>query len=677
MNTWRNRTGVVAALAFAILLATAGAAEAALIITSTEGGYNAFSAATDDVINLGSPLLAGQSNVGPSLYSSDPTGIGLNNGTIYAGAGYGLTEFGRTYCPANGSSITFDLASPQDIYAVVSVSGGQQARRSQRFRLEVSTVGDPSFSTVADENQIHFVSNAWDGEMRVSIADDLNAPIGTGVDQIRVTYFNTGAGYPESMYRELDAYNAPPPPPPPPPPPWLGITSANVTYHIDAGDMNNDGGATNPGDGNNITAWAELTTGAGLNIQGTPSWHASGLGGAATVRFDGGPPYGDLVYSNNPAIANTQAQTIYAVAAMTVDGFVLSDLVSNTSGTSTIRQTTSETADYYPGNSADFHFGGGSFTINGNPTFAIPGGFGALHVVKSVSPSAININSLRVGDNANNRLWSGDVAEILVFDGVLNGNDSARVNKYIIDKYGINQVIDEPLRNTTQIAYDPFGDGGWVVAAVNFVNTSPSSPGTSTLFGIAFDDVNGGTQGTTYDFNTQTGGEFYNLTANGTSATLETRFEFFHDRHDNGPAVTGTDAAVANLVIEDIHVISALNTIPGADQQEMTVGGLLPNQEVYLQFFGGDENWTGDLTFIVNGVDAGTWTTNTDNPSLFGFFAKTDAQGLLDIDMNVTAGNYSGVSGFIVFQRVPEPGTFLLLGLGGLALVPLARRRRR
>jgi len=201
-------------LAAAVICALAGTAPAALVITRAEGGYHAFPADTDDVINAvnnTAPTYGGQTNSGGSLYSSDPTGIGLNNGTIYAGAPYNNTGGGNTYCPANGSSITFTLASPQDIYRVHSISGGQQARRSQRFRLELHS---GSWTTIADETQIDFTSNAGNGEMQVVIRDDADAALGTNVDQIRVTYFNTGASLPQSMYRELDVFNTPPPPPP-------------------------------------------------------------------------------------------------------------------------------------------------------------------------------------------------------------------------------------------------------------------------------------------------------------------------------------------------------------------------------------------------------------------------------------------------------------------------------
>ena len=132
-----TRQPLVLMSAAGFLLAFCEAIPAAVVITSNEGPFLTFPAYTDDVINATnnpSPTYGSQTNSGGSLFGSDATGIGLNNGTIYEGGGYNNTEGGRTYCPADGSSITFYLSSSQDIYMVSSISGGSQARRSQRFR---------------------------------------------------------------------------------------------------------------------------------------------------------------------------------------------------------------------------------------------------------------------------------------------------------------------------------------------------------------------------------------------------------------------------------------------------------------------------------------------------------------------------------------------------------------
>ncbi len=217
------------------------------------------------------------------------------------------------------------------------------------------------------------------------------------------------------------------------------VTSATLTYHLDAGN-----GTTNTGNGTAITGWQELTTNTATNIQGTPTWQATGLNGLPSVRFDGGPSGGDLVFSNNAPINNVTAQTIFVVATMVADAHILSDLIANSSGLEAIRQTTTETAAYFIGNSGDFH-SGGSFFVNGDAQFTIPGGFGVAHIVESVSPTAVNINSLRIGNNASNRLWAGDVSEVLVYNGLLSAADRTAVGGYLQTKYSINaSYVPEP-----------------------------------------------------------------------------------------------------------------------------------------------------------------------------------------------------------------------------------------
>ena len=239
-------------------------------------------------------------------------------------------------------------------------------------------------------------------------------------------------------------------------------------------------------------------------------------------------------------------------------------------------------------------------------------------------------------------------------------------------------LIDSPWSNTSQINVTPFASGSHVVAGVNFINSSPSSPGAATLLGIGFDDVDvDPASGAVYNFTTNTGGGFFNLTANGPGPTLQTRFGFLHHRHDTGPPVGGPDAGVANIVRTDIHTICHVRA-DDCHEQEMTLGNLPRNTNVYLQFFGGDEGWNGDLDFFVNGVLEGTWTSNTDNPSTFGFTTTTSPAGQLDIDMNIVAPtNFAGVSAFYVIAQVPEPSTLLLavVGLAGL-IASLLRTRR-
>ncbi len=685
MNAWQKKTGIVLTLATVAILATTHTAGAALVISSSEGGFGAFTAAADDVINAidnTSPTYLSQVNSGGSLYASDPSGIGLNNGTIYDGGGYSQTENGRTYCPANGSSITFNLTGPQDIYQVASISGGSQNRRSQRFSLEFGTGG--SFSTVADQTQIDFTSNASNGEMKVVIADDADAPIGTGVDQIRVTYFDTGGSLPQTMYRELDVFNSPPPPPPPP---WLNITSANRTLHLDAGDINNDGGATNPADGTDIDAWADLVSGMTVNhnfpTDGKATFIAAGsgaIGDQATVRFDATGSGGDLMFNN---AMNFDAQTIFAVVTMEDNGAVLATLMSNAFHGLNIRQTTAAVPGYYPGNSGDFLIqnstaaNGGAITIDGNRQLDIPGGFGVAHVIKAERTAAATYDGFRLSDNVvADRRWNGDIAEIIAFDAKLSGDDTLRVQRYITDKYALafDTALDERITEAKQVALDPFDDGSDLHVGVNFHYGGPTAD--DTFEGIGFDniDLTGGSP---------PGGPF-TLSANAATAgtTLALNFAFSSDngQRTQNSLITGTDADTLNTVANEFFYIGGGHTMAS-----MTFEGLKPDTDTFVQVLGGDSNWISTVEVLVNGTDTVDWLgaaengSTTSTASLLGFYAPTDASGQLQLDFSIATGNYAGIGGVILTQSaaVPEPGTLALLAVGIALLLPLGRRRKR
>lgn len=464
------------------------------------------------------------------------------------------------------------------------------------------------------------------------------------------------------------------------------VTSANLSARFDAGNINGDGGATDPGNNNDVNSWKELVGGTSLihnsPTDGKPTFITSGINSQKTVRFvsDGnGTNAGvgdlqadDLMYDNP---ANFSAQTVFAVVTMNsrTTGS-LQTLLSNATAGLNIRQTTANTANYYSGNSSDFVIQGstGTFNINGNPRLDIPGGFGAAHVVKAVRNTAATYSGVRFSDNvAQDRRWSGDIAEVLFYDGVLNGNDTARVNKYLIDKYAVNQVVDERLTNTSQIANDPWGPGRNFHIGVDF-NYGAAAAGS--LKGINFDNVNlsGGSPPTgPFVLNANT------LTA-GTTLTLSLPFNSDNTTRGVSATATGTDAASLNALTNQMFYLE--NGV-NHDSALMTFGNLPVLTDLYVQVIGSHNGWTGDIAVAINGGTPLTalWTTVTNGvtnqAAVYGFYGKSDASGNLSLNFTVPAGNFAAIGGIIV-TLVPEPSSLSLLGLSLLAMFRLGRRNR-
>ena len=689
----------VPALSVAAALAAASGLQAALVISSHQGGIRSFDVAADDLINAGSPSFSSQSHVGGSLYGSDITGAGLNNGIVYFPPpdGHGNTELDRTYVPDTGSSITFDLdvgAQPAGytIGTIGSLSGGDQARRSQKFRLDYSLVGTTDFVTLADETQTEFVTNAGFGEMLVYIRDDTGAPLATGVDQIRVTYYPPPAALPQSMYRELDVFSDFQP---------LGSFFSSDSTLTDTSQIRAGANGNAPFEDNRIVAAVNFT-----NASPTPVNPDTILGiGFDDVNLTAQTPYNFATLTGGtetPLTANGTTATLQTRFAFIhpgnndngpdvtgTDAAAMNRLLNN------LHVLPNRTTGAPGGGDVNQELTVANLTPNANVFVQLFGGDGGW-----VAVPRIEVNGAVMGDWTNNTnnpsqfnfYTTADGDGKLDFDfNFASGNFGGLAGFIITEESDTVADFDERFTHTGQLRTAPFGDDtGDVVAAVNFHHGQ--AMGTDTILGIEFDDVDLLTNNP-FDHGTDqppgsgdpgfgSDGDSYNLSANGTTATLETRFGFLHTTSTQVGTVAGDDAAAANKLLSDVHVIAGPPRLDDeAREQEFIVGNLPANRDVFVQLFGGDGGWHGDTTVIVNGFEEGVWDVsdvNSNTNAIFGFATTTDGQGRLHFDLNHD-GNFpafAGLSGLIITAAVPEPTGAGLLALGLIGLALCAKRRR-
>lgn len=183
-----------------------------LTVSHRVGPHNSFLASATDLIDESSQtVLRTISSIAKPLDESDARA--LHNGTIYD-VGTPNTYAGTSaLCPPNGMSVTYDLNledSPTgyDILWIMSISGGGEGRRGQRYRVELSTVDNDQFFGLVDEQQLRFADDG-EGEMHVRLERSNKQPLGRGIDQIRFTFFDAPGAAAASAYREIDVFGRP------------------------------------------------------------------------------------------------------------------------------------------------------------------------------------------------------------------------------------------------------------------------------------------------------------------------------------------------------------------------------------------------------------------------------------------------------------------------------------
>lgn len=201
---------------------------------------------------------------------------------------------------------------------------------------------------------------------------------------------------------------------------------------------------TNLTTGAAITTWPDLSVNGYTATAGTasPTWITGALGGQPVARFNGTSQY--LTANAN---SGDPAQTVVAVistagtgsrtirggdgsAALQVRiestnnvGMVAQTVANIASGTTPITLATPALAV------ASYNTSGGAWSIYVNGAAA-----GSGTNVQGVTTRLTSIG--RNGAN-NGEYYSGDIAELIVWNRVLNGTELATVNTYVTGRYGI------------------------------------------------------------------------------------------------------------------------------------------------------------------------------------------------------------------------------------------------
>ena len=208
--------------------------------------------------------------------------------------------------------------------------------------------------------------------------------------------------------------------------------NSNLLYWLNAGaGVVESGGA--------VSAWNDQTARGNNFSQGTaanqPQYVPGALNGQPVVRFDGANDRLTLVTATAP-------QTVFIVTSpdqyVWLAGVWGSDSPVTDKGIR-IDPTTGATAWRHPGDGNDFTNGtGGTMWINGTNTNNF-GAYGTAHILAAYrgASSPASYGNTHLGWYYGGRVYDGDIAEVVVYDRVLNSAERRIVENALSAKYNI------------------------------------------------------------------------------------------------------------------------------------------------------------------------------------------------------------------------------------------------
>ncbi|MDP6544170.1 MAG: PEP-CTERM sorting domain-containing protein [Phycisphaerae bacterium] len=222
--------------------------------------------------------------------------------------------------------------------------------------------------------------------------------------------------------------------------PGLGMP-ADLQFHIDASDINNDGGATNPANGAAVTDWADISGNGNDADQNwnAPVYNTAGPNGMPVVTFT------DDVLSTSHNFNALEGYTILTVARYTggASERIFGSLDRNWLFGYWRNGVNKWHADAWilngAGTDTDWHLHVGTITNDADPKANLWNN--GVNVVTDSTGShntLYRMDRLALGGwRDNNEMSDSEIAEALIFEGVLTAEEINRIGGYLADKYGL------------------------------------------------------------------------------------------------------------------------------------------------------------------------------------------------------------------------------------------------
>ncbi len=197
----KHKNSIIAALA---AFTIAGPASAAVVATAATGANGFFAVSSTDLADASQSGTVSFS--GSAVFGSAAAKV-IDGGVYNPGTPQMTLE---SLTPSVGSTLILNLATSSlygwnlnSIVVLTGVGDLQPGRSDHGYTIALSTDGT-TFGTPFINVNDATVSASTGGEVRMTIADDASAPLGTGIKAVRFVFANVVGAETESMFREID-----------------------------------------------------------------------------------------------------------------------------------------------------------------------------------------------------------------------------------------------------------------------------------------------------------------------------------------------------------------------------------------------------------------------------------------------------------------------------------------